>query len=356
VSEPAGSEEPLPPQPTLTDGEVILRPWTLDDVDEARLQHDQEMTRWFGFENVIPSVDQQRAAIERWAASYLDNRQRVSFLVEVGGKVAGMVEVRQKGDGVGELSWAVFPDHRRQHIATRAVRLLVDYCFAELGLFRVDARVEPGNIASLRTAGRAGLRREGVMRQSETTGGVRRDYVLLARLVDDPPPHQREGFTGVLNAGLPTKRVIAQGLIRSTTGKVLLCQLTYKREWDLPGGVVDRHESPAHGLSREIVEELGVELPNHGLILVNWLPPWRGWDDACQFVFDLGVHDEASLAGMVLEPREIAALHWCTLAEALEHVPPYQAAILPRLLGGPGAVPDEAAGTARYLEAGADPT
>ncbi len=317
MTQSPGPAQTLPPQPTLTDGEVTLRPWTLGDVDEARLQHDEEIARWFGFQNVIPTADQQRAAVERWAETYRNGRQTVSFLVESGGEIAGTVEVRQKGDQVGELSWAVFPDHRRRHVATRAVRLLIDYCFADLGLVRVDARVEPTNIASLRTAGRAGLRREGMMRQAETTGGVRRDYVLLARLVDDPSPHQREGFTAVLNAGLPTKRVIAQGLVRSTTGKVLLCELTYKREWDLPGGVVDRHESPAQGLRREIVEELGVELPNHGLLLVNWLPPWRGWDDACQFVFDLGVHDEVAMADMVLQPREIAAIHWCSLAEAL---------------------------------------
>jgi 8-oxo-dGTP pyrophosphatase MutT (NUDIX family) len=190
------------------------------------------------------------------------------------------------------------------------------------------------------------------MRRSETIGGVRRDYVLLARLVDDPPPSQREGFTGVLNAGLPTKRVIAQGLIRSGGGKVLLCHLTYKQEWDLPGGVVDRHEAPAEALRREIREELGVDLPNGGLRLVNWLPPWRGWDDACQFVFDLGVHDEDVVADMVLEPREIVAVHWCTLADALDHVAPYQAAVLPRLMSSP---PEAPAPLSVYLESGAEP-
>lgn len=52
-------------------------------------------------------------------------------------------------------------------------------------------------------------------------------------------------FIARLNERLPTKRVIAQGTLCNERGEVLLCELTYKREWDLPGGVVDKFESPA---------------------------------------------------------------------------------------------------------------
>lgn len=342
------AEQVVPPQPTLRDGDLVLRAWTSDDAERARLQHDEIIARSFGFDAVIPSAEQQLGAIERWAEEYRNDRRTVSFLVELGGRVAGTVEVRQKGDAVGELSWAVFPDHRGQRVATRAVRMLVDYCFTELGLDRVEARVEPDNLASLRTAGRAGLRREGVMRRVGTTGGVRRDYVLLARLADDLPPNVREGFTGVLNSALPMKRVIAQGVIRNTAGEVLLCELTYKPEWDLPGGVVDRLESPAGGLVREVREELGLELAVRSLIVVNWLAPWRGWDDACQFVFDLGTHDAQVAADLVLEPREIAAVHWCSLGEARERVAPYLATLLDRVMGGPSPT--------LYLERGQPPS
>jgi RimJ/RimL family protein N-acetyltransferase/8-oxo-dGTP pyrophosphatase MutT (NUDIX family) len=343
VREPELRAQRPPPQPTFRTGDVTLRPWRAEDADVAILQHDDVIAKWFGFPAVTPSADQQHAAIERWADLYARDRQTVNFLVEHAGAVAGTVEVRQLGDRVGELSWAVYPDHRHQHVATTAVLMLVDYCFEELDLVRIQARVEPTNVASLRTAGRAGLRREGLMRQAETVGGQRRDFVLLARIAGDPPPTSRDGFLRVLNAALPTKRVIAQGLVRSHSGKVLLCELTYKREWDLPGGVVDLHESPAQAVTREIREEIGLSLPNLGLRLVNWLPPWRGWDDACLFVFDLGVHDEALVRAMTFEAREIAAVHWCSLAEAEPHVAPYLRTLLACLT--------ETDGTT-YLEAG----
>ena len=321
-----------------------LRPWTLADVDAARLQHDEEIATWFGFPGIVPSAEQQVTAIRDWHESYANGRARVSFLVEYDGQVAGTVEVRQRGDGVGELSWAVFPAHRRRRVATTAVRLLAGYAFGELGLARLEARIEPANLASLRTAGRAGLRREGLLRQSATVRGERRDYLLLAGLRRTCRRTSAAGSSGSSTRGCRPSASSRRGSSAATAAAFLLCELTYKREWDLPGGVVDLHESPAQALAREISEELGVTLPNLGLRLVNWLPPWRGWDDACLFVFDLGVHDERLVTDMLLEDREILAVHWCTLAEAAQHIPPYLSTLLERLT--------DPAGPPTYLEAG----
>lgn len=277
---------------------------------------------------------------------YAEGRKVVRFVVEHQGRVAGTVEVRQNGNGNGELAWAVFPDHQGQGVATRAVRLLIRYAFEELGLHRVVAHAEPDNRVSLRIAARVGLRREGIVRAAEKSRGEHRDHVQLARLATDPEPTSREGFIGVLNAGLPTKRNIAQGMIHNSANEILLCELTYKPEWDLPGGVVDPRESAAHAVIREIREELGIEVSPLSLAAVNWLPPWRGWDDATLFVFDLGV-DEDVIARAHLEPREIRALHWCTLDEVERRAAPYVTRMLRRLA-------QQTEGTA-YLEDGADP-
>lgn len=43
--------------------------------------------------------------------------------------------------------------------------------------------------------------------------------------------------------------------------RVLLVRHTYgRRGWDLPGGTVKRRESPEAAASREIIEELGIEI------------------------------------------------------------------------------------------------
>jgi RimJ/RimL family protein N-acetyltransferase/8-oxo-dGTP pyrophosphatase MutT (NUDIX family) len=305
----------VPPQPTLRDGDVVLRPWSDEDVDPARLQHDDLMAQWFGFSGVIPSHEQHAAAVARWREEYADDRRTVSFVIERAGEVAGSLEVRRLADDVGELSWTLYAGRRGVGTGRRAVRLLIGYCFEDLGLARVEAHVEPDNLASLRLASRAGLRREGLVRSLRTRGGDRRDYVLLARLASDAQPESADGFRAVLNSGLPKKRVISQGLLRDESGRVLLCELTYKPDWDLPGGVVEPGESPYGAVQREVEEELGVPVEPLGLLVVDWLPPWAGWDDACLFVFDLGPVASALVEEMVFEPREIAAVHWCTPAD-----------------------------------------
>ena len=241
----------LPEQPTLTDGEVTLRPWRDEDIEAAIAGHDAEIAHWFGFAEVTPSYDGHHAAVERWRAAYRDGRAVVNFVIEHGGAVAGSCEVRRAGDGVGELSWTLYAGHRGRGLATRAVRMLADYALTEtgqggLGLGRVEAKVEPGNQASLRVATRSGLRREGVRRVAPGTGDreATTEYVVLARLATDPPLTEPEAFRALLNSFLPRKRAIGQMFIRDTDGRVLLCQLTYKRDWDLPGGVVEVGESP----------------------------------------------------------------------------------------------------------------
>jgi 8-oxo-dGTP diphosphatase len=138
--------------------------------------------------------------------------------------------------------------------------------------------------------------------------------------------------TAILNARLPKKRAIAQGLLRNPTGEVLLCHLRYKPEWDLPGGVVDPGESPATCVEREVEEELGIRVGAHRLVAVNWLPPWRGWDDAHLFLFDLGVYPDDLDPARFLR-REIAGAHWVSLADAARHVAPYTARMLESVAG-----------------------
>lgn len=153
---------------------------------------------------------------------------------------------------------------------------------------------------------------------------------------------ERARRIAILNARLPKKRNIAQGLLRNPAGEVLLCELSYKVEWDLPGGVVDPGEPPAVCVVREIEEELGLEVVSRGLVVVNWLPPWRGWDDAHLFLFDLGVFDGELDPSKFLR-REIAGAHWVRPQDAAAHVAPYTA----RMLEAVATVPS---GTTLYLE------
>jgi RimJ/RimL family protein N-acetyltransferase/8-oxo-dGTP pyrophosphatase MutT (NUDIX family) len=310
VTDPAG-------QPTLSDGEVVLRPFAETHIEAHVAGEDDETRLWFGQPG--PSThDGMLEVVERWRRESAAG-ERFTFAIEHDGVTVGGVEARPRGD-VTSLSWWLFAEQRGHGYATRAVRLLTDWAIEHLGARRVEAEVDPRNTASLRVATRAGLQREGVRRvepgmadRSDATG-----MVILARLASDPPLTEPTAFRSLLNSFLPRKRAISQLLVRDHDDRVLICQLTYKRDWDLPGGVVEVGESPRDAAAREIEEELALSLEAGDLLLTDWLPPWGGWDDAVCLVFDGGVHDGAVLDPMVLEPREILQARFATLEEVRE--------------------------------------
>ncbi|WP_370615068.1 NUDIX domain-containing protein [Mumia qirimensis] len=225
-----------------------------------------------------------------------------AYEIRDGEDALGTFSVAVGDDRTASLSWDLGRTEEPQR--SRAVNLAITYALDELGATRVQTLLDEDTVADRRAAARAGMRRDGLLRRVGAP-----DQELLSRLSDDPHPGTREGFVAMLNAALPKKRAIAQALVRDDAGRVLLCELTYKREWDLPGGVVDPGESPADAVVRELREELGVDARVRGLRTVNWLPPWSAWDDAVLFVFDVEPWDPQT--PLTLQPTEIAGIHWC---------------------------------------------
>lgn len=239
-------------------------------------------------------------------------------------------------EGIARITWTA--DQPVDVVRHEVAAALVDHA-------RVEALVDPDDEAAQRTATWSGLRREGVMR-GVTVDGRPVDRIVYARLATDVPVHEPEGFRALLNSFLPRKRAISQMLVRSPDARVLLCQLTYKQDWDLPGGVVEVGESPQLAVSREVEEELGLTLSAGRLLLTDWLPPWSGWDDALCLVFDGGVQDLALLDAVVRQTREIRSVEFCTLAQVEERCADFTARRIA------AAVANLESGVSTYTESG----
>ena len=236
-------------------------------------------------------------------------------------------------EGVARIAWPPELTERGWQAAVDVVRREV--AAALVGHHRVEAKVPADDPEAQRIATWSGMRREGVQR------GVGGDLVVYARLADDVPVHEPGGFRALLNSFLPRKRGISQMLIRDEGAepRVLLCELTYKADWDLPGGVVEVGESPRLAVGREVQEELGLEIEPASLLLTDWLPPWGGWDDALCLVFDGGTHPASLVERIVPQAREIRSAAFCTLDEVDERAADFTArrvrAALANLGGGP---------------------
>jgi RimJ/RimL family protein N-acetyltransferase/8-oxo-dGTP pyrophosphatase MutT (NUDIX family) len=301
----------------LTDEVVTLRFFDEADIDAHVSGEDAEVRLWFGHPG-RSTADGMAEVVERWHRER-EEGTRLTYAIHHDGTTVGGVEARPRGE-MASLSWWLYAGQRGNGFATRSVRLLVEHLFADRGVRRVQAEVDPRNVTSQRVATRSGLRREGLQRL-EPGMADRADapgMVIYARLVSDPPISEPEGFRALLNSFLPRKRAISQLLVRDHEGRVLICRLTYKRDWDLPGGVVEVGESPQLAAAREIEEELALHVAAGPLLLTDWLPPWSGWDDAVCLVFDGGEHDPDVIDGMRLEPREIRAAEFATVDQVRE--------------------------------------
>lgn len=241
-------------------------------------------------------------------------------------------ELTEIAPGVVRLTWSPVLQDEGTATASERIRNTIRAAFAG-GLVRIETYIDPDDRAAQRIATMSGLMREGIARGVEAGA----DRIVYARLATDMPVEEAAGFRSLLNSFLPRKRAIGQMLVRDADDRVLLCQLTYKHDFDLPGGVVEVGESPRDATSREVTEELALQIPAGELILTDWLPPWGGWDDAVCLVFDGGVHSPDILDRVVQQEREIRSVGFYALSEVREHCADFTArrveAALARLAG-----------------------
>lgn len=120
---------------------------------------------------------------------------------------------------------------------------------------------------------------------------------------------------------LPTVHVAALGLIGDGGGRVLVTKASYRRWWDLPGGMADQDEPPSRTVVREVEEELGLMLDVRGLVATDWASP-RGQRTRplIAFVFDLGVVRDPRV---VLQRSELEDWRWAAVDELDGLMPPW---------------------------------
>ena len=81
-----------------------------------------------------------------------------------------------------ELGFALGHAFWHHGFASEAIAVAIDYAFRSLDFHRLEADVDPRNVASLRTLERAGFQREGYLRERYHMNGETQDSVYLGLL------------------------------------------------------------------------------------------------------------------------------------------------------------------------------
>lgn len=116
-------------------------------------------------------------------------------------------------------------------------------------------------------------------------------------------------------ASLPKKRMGSGVLIRNTAKKILMVQPSYKPFLEIPGGVVEKDESPYATCQREVEEELGLPLPIYNLLCVDYRTPSGMESESIMFVFYGGELNNATLKRIKVDGKEIVDYAFMSLDE-----------------------------------------
>ncbi|MES2006513.1 MAG: NUDIX hydrolase [Patescibacteria group bacterium] len=116
---------------------------------------------------------------------------------------------------------------------------------------------------------------------------------------------------------LARKRVGAGALYLNEKEEILLVKPNYRDYWLIPGGSVDKDESPRVACIREIKEETGLELKNPRLLCVRYRASQDDFGDGFLFVFEGGVLGVDTIKTIVLQDDELDGYKFVPLDEAL---------------------------------------
>jgi RimJ/RimL family protein N-acetyltransferase len=103
------------------------------------------------------SLEDARTALQRWDPA---QGEQVSYGVLRGDRLVAAVGLMLDGPHSAELAYWVRPEQRRRGIGVRSVAALTAWAHRGGGLARLWLEIEPGNIASLELARRAGYQLE----------------------------------------------------------------------------------------------------------------------------------------------------------------------------------------------------
>lgn len=163
----------------------MLRPFRLEDVDAMHACYgDADAMRFWNRPAHRRRSETER--VVRRCMAFTPARRLVWAVAEAGSdRCLGMVNYHNADmkHRSAEIGYIVAPEWWGRGVAGEAVGAVLGHCFGVAQLHRVQAVIDPENVASRRLVERFGFRLEGVLRETLFLGGAWRDdcvYGLLA--------------------------------------------------------------------------------------------------------------------------------------------------------------------------------
>lgn len=131
---------------------------------------------------------------------------------------------------------------------------------------------------------------------------------------------------------LPAKRMASAALLLGEDERLLIVKPWYRPHWLLPGGMVEREESPRQACAREAREELGLDIAPQRLLCVDYTTATDEASESLQFVFWAGRLDASQCEAIQLQVDELTEWRLVTPTEGRALLAPRLTKRLPACL------------------------
>lgn len=146
----------------------------------------QYLSKWLPWVNHMQSVDFIKSFIDGSKKKAADKTD-FAYVIVYENKVIGRIGVYNIDhlNKIGSIGYWIAEDFQGKGIITRACRELISYCFAILGLNRIEIRCGTNNEKSRQVPERLGFILEGIIRQGEYVNGEFIDLYCFSMLKKD---------------------------------------------------------------------------------------------------------------------------------------------------------------------------
>jgi ribosomal-protein-alanine N-acetyltransferase len=171
-------------------GRVDIRPLAVTDAHQMAQLYAENREFLAPLEPLRPDAFYTFEGQRRHIAQLTDRRTAGTaypFVIVLGGKPAGAINLSNVVHGAfqsGNVGYWVAEKHNGLGVATRALGLVCERAFGEIGLHRVEAATLLDNYASQRVIEKNGFVRIGVAPRYLQIAGVWSDHVLFQKTVD----------------------------------------------------------------------------------------------------------------------------------------------------------------------------
>ncbi len=177
----------LIPHPILSTPRLRLRQFRVDDADAMHECFASPKAMRFWNTPVHTKRIESERAVRRFFDCTPSYYRYWAVADAMTDRAIGMVNyhdgyIRHKRVAIGYI---VNPAEQRRGVGTEAVSAMLEFCFGELRLHRIQAFIHPDNVASLALAQKLGFLCEGRLRDNLRVGDEWRDDMLYALLASE---------------------------------------------------------------------------------------------------------------------------------------------------------------------------